>query len=360
MKGRMGPNPKKAKQEETGAAGGTEEMVGTQQKKQGGKTSAAGEGSSASSADPVNTPPPRIPFPAFPTSGTARDVVKWSKNCRKIGMILAKDPRNYLPTMRGPKDPYTRDAVQSPMDKEIVLSVAPSIVSVSSIGHDGVKIQQCSGIVIQQWEDKVKTRAIVATCSAVVCKRGKLLDPKPKLSIGLPDSTILEGELVFFNDHYDLALVEIQVPVPLLLPSIGSCPQYGMKVLALARDEESTLMARLGEVKYLEESNYLGRNYYVFLNGEIPEKGTGGPVVDYNGSVRGMAFSCSPYPAVLSISTIITCCKMWSNFGRIARPLHGLGVRTIQLLELSLHDRLRRDYGIDTGFIVDKVSYGSC
>lgn len=82
--------------------------------------------------------------------------------------------------------------------------------------------------------------------------------------------TTIEGELLFFSDYYDIALLEINVDFPLWRPSIGLSPYYGQEVFVLARDEKSSLMARHGDILWLEESNYLGRNYQMFLSCEVP------------------------------------------------------------------------------------------
>ncbi|GJN01492.1 hypothetical protein PR202_ga18763 [Eleusine coracana subsp. coracana] len=47
----------------------------------------------------------------------------------------------------------------------------------------------------------------------------------------------------------------------------------------------------------------------------LPKGGTGGPVIDHDGLFRGMAFNLSPEPAVLSISTIMTCFVMFRHSG---------------------------------------------
>ncbi|CAL5091127.1 unnamed protein product [Urochloa decumbens] len=348
-------------------AGATELVFGsntdtkdvTQQRKTASASPATvggGSNSSPAAVVPVSTVPPRLRYPSYPKSGKSKDVRKWSKECRRIGEILAKDPRNDLPTQRKPKDPDTDEAVQSRRDKAVVRKAARSIVSVSSTGHDGVKIQQCSGIIIRQWEDEEEKRVIIVTCSNIVGSMGRLLDPVPKLHVGLPKKTIVEGQLLFFNRHYDIALLEITVDFPLQCPSIGSVPSYGHEVFLLARDEESSLMVRQGEILWLEESNYLGRNYQMFLSCEVPEGGNGGPVIDHDGNVTGMAFQHSPDPAVISISTVVTCIEMWLKFRRIARPVHGLGLRTMDLLNVSLHEEIYDDYDIDSGYIVDVVS----
>jgi hypothetical protein len=44
------------------------------------------------------------------------------------------------------------------------------------------------------------------------------------------------------------------------------------------------------------------------------QAGNGGPVIDHDGIVTGMAFFGTPNYAVLSISTIMTCIEMWLKF----------------------------------------------
>jgi hypothetical protein len=84
----------------------------------------------------------------------------------------------------------------------------------------------------------------------------------------LPNNTITEGQLLFFNEHYDVALLEIssESDLPLQLPSFGSNPNYGQEVFVLARDEESNLMARHGSILWFDGLDGLERNYHMFLS----------------------------------------------------------------------------------------------
>uniref|UniRef100_A0A0A9DSG4 Uncharacterized protein n=1 Tax=Arundo donax TaxID=35708 RepID=A0A0A9DSG4_ARUDO len=112
---------------------------------------------------------------------------------------------------------------------------------------------------------------------------------------------------------------------PLQLPSFGSNPDYGQEVFVLARDEESYLMARHGTILWSEKPDHLGRNYHMFLSCELPKNGDGGSVIDHDGNLIGLAFAgFSDKPAILAISTILTCIEMWMKFSHIARPIHGL------------------------------------
>lgn len=288
-KGAIAPTPKKAKQEEAQAGQRAEESVVTQQQKdQHGETSAAtaGEGSSGSAA----APRPQYPrYPPYPRTGKVEDLRKWSKKCDKVNEMIKKvDDLDYsIPTLCAPKDPGTTRAVQSSKDKVVVLRAARSI---AYIMDDGKRLPRCTGIIIRQWSDAPgHHHAIIVTYSRVVCKDGRKLDPLPKLSVCLPDKTILDAELIYFNDHYDIALLDISLDFTLELPSIGRGAEYGQEVFVLARDAKASMRVRRGNIKWLEESDILGRDYYMFLSSDIPEGGNGGMVIDHNGELRGMA-----------------------------------------------------------------------
>lgn len=165
----------------------------------------------------------------------------------------------------------------------------------------------------------------------------------------LPDNTVIEGQLLFFNKHYDIALLEIssESDLPLQLPSFGSNPNYGQEVFVLARDEESNLMARHGSILWFDGLDFLQRNYHMFLSCNLPgviikipcsyrysffiaqftqwyllvQSGTGGPVIDHDGNFIGMAFeTIGPKSSILAISTILTCIEMWSRFRFVNSP----------------------------------------
>ncbi|CAN6212179.1 unnamed protein product [Urochloa humidicola] len=239
----------------------------------------------------------------------------------------------------------------------MILNASRSIVSVSSIMHDGKRLPPCTGIIIKRSDSSVHD-AIIVTCSRVVSKSGEKLHPLPKLTVGLADKeTVLDAELINYNYHYDIALLRVSPCFPLDIPSFGQGPEYGQEVFVLARDEELSLRVRRGEIQWLEESDIIRRDYYMFLSCEIPEGGSGGMVIDHNGKVRGMSFHCVQDPTVLSISTILTCVDMFMQFNRIARPILGFGIRTVALLDVELQEEIT-NFGIKNGFIVEMV-YGS-
>ncbi|CAL5029490.1 unnamed protein product [Urochloa decumbens] len=334
--GGQGPVPNKRIKIEAAAT----ELVGgsttdAEEKQQRETAAAAGEGSNAL---PVASTLKPQPLPA-------------STRRRRISKPAVKDPREYLPTVVKPEDPDTAQNVASSRDKALVRDVARSTVSVSSIALDGKVIEQQTGIVIG-WKETQKCARILTSSDIV-----DGLDPTCKLHIGLPNRTILEGQLLFFNKHYDIALLEIssESDLPLKLPTFGSNPKYGQDVFMLARGKDCNLIARHGTILWLDKPKYPERNYYMYL-----AYGTGGPVIDHDGNVTGMAFDFGdPNTSIIAISIIVTCIEMWMKFSRIARPVHGLRLRTVELLEVSLQEVISLDHNINNGYIVDKVSIGS-
>uniref|UniRef100_A0A0E0HYF1 PDZ domain-containing protein n=1 Tax=Oryza nivara TaxID=4536 RepID=A0A0E0HYF1_ORYNI len=311
---------------------------------------AEGQTSPGTTVSPFAPAPRRPQYPPFPEDGNVEDVRKWNDECHEVKRD--KD----IPIKTEPKDPYTTEAIQSSRDKVVVLQAARAIVSISHIMDDGQRRPQCTGIIIKQWSDDTgHHHATIVTYSRIVCEAGRKRDPLPKLSVCLPNKkTVLDAELIYFNDHYDIALLHINLEVTMELPSFGRGPEYGQEVFVLARDGEASLRARRGDIQWLEESDILGRDHYMFLSCDIPEGGNGGMVIDNDGVVRGMAIYCSPYPAVTSISTIVKCIDMFMQFNQVARPLFGIGVRTIALLDVQLQEDIS-DFGIKGGFLVDRV-----
>uniref|UniRef100_K3ZDD7 PDZ domain-containing protein n=1 Tax=Setaria italica TaxID=4555 RepID=K3ZDD7_SETIT len=265
-----------------------------------------------------------------------------------ISKPAARDPRDNLPTVVEPEDPETAESVASSRDKALVRDAARSTVSVSSIALDGKVIDQQTRIVIG-WKETKKCARIL-TSSDIVDGLG----PNIKLHIGLPNRTILEGQLLFFNKYYDIALLEIssESDLPLQLPSFGSNPNYGQEVFVLARGKDSNLMARHGRVLWFEDPKYLNRNYLMLLSCNTPNIRS---CPTYSRKRCSMALE----DHILAISTILTCIEMWMKFSRIARPEHGLSLRTVELLEVSLQAVISLDHNINNGYIVDKVSIGS-
>lgn len=53
----------------------------------------------------------------------------------------------------------------------------------------------------------------------------------------------------------------------------------------------------------------------------LMQNGTGGPVIDHDGSIVGMAFdNGGPNTSILGISIIVTCIEMWMKFRLFVNP----------------------------------------
>uniref|UniRef100_J3M472 Uncharacterized protein n=1 Tax=Oryza brachyantha TaxID=4533 RepID=J3M472_ORYBR len=232
------------------------------------------------------------------------------------------------------EDPRTAMDVVSIADKAIVRKAARSVVGIVSRVPDGKEIMQCSGIIVD-WNETSKLATIV-TCSAAVCYDGALVHPKPNLRILLPNNTNVEGQLLFFNARYNIALLEAMVDSPLEPANFGSCPNFGQKVFALARDHKASLFARHGSILFQEPPSFFVDKYWLSLSSEVALCGTGGPAIDEHGNVVGMTFGRLPYPDILSISILQTCIDMWRRHRFINNPSYYCIFVTILFIAIKL------------------------
>ncbi|CAM0148002.1 unnamed protein product [Urochloa decumbens] len=288
----------------------------------------AGESTCPDSAAADPSLPPLTPrYPLQPEGSDMDDFREWAQEYERVKKLNA--PLESLPTqIKRCKDPATRAAVVAPDDKRMLLRVADFVVSVSYRPTD------CDDIVSSE------------------------ADANRKVYIHwqyMPDSPI-EGKLLFVSRHYQIALLEIPVDVhsvmpQLEIPSFGSYPNHGQEVFTLARDKDLFLMARRGTIMRAQQG-LMFRSHDILVDYGLPDCGAGGPVVDRSGDVVGMSLHGSGISAVLSISTAISCIDMWTNFGRIARPLLEMRFKNVELLDEPSGSRLG-------GFIVDRVDVDS-
>ncbi|KAL6608283.1 hypothetical protein ACP70R_041346 [Stipagrostis hirtigluma subsp. patula] len=235
----------------------------------------------------------------------------------------------------------------------------PWLVHVSSTPLDGTKALRFSGTVIQ-WDNN---RAwILTSYRAVFCTIDeRLYDPKPKLAVHvpkaahLPNNGIFDADIFVVNRVYQFTVLTIKVEsmLEMEVPTHGRSPLYGDEVSALALDEKMSMMLRRGTITWLEE------DHFVFFSSKLRPCGIGGPLINHDGEVIGMACDDNRQPSVVGISIIQKCVEIWANFGRFARPRLGMCFRTVELLDLKRQFQLRSKYGIKNGFIVDEVVYQS-
>ncbi|KAL6909314.1 hypothetical protein ACP4OV_001595 [Aristida adscensionis] len=311
----------------------------------------------------VSSRPIPITYPEFPEGGSWKEIGKWHRATAVADKKAANDPISNPPILRetkgrGRETPPSSDEVISRRQREVIFRLSSSIVGISStrFGDDVVPTWEYTGIVIGPSESDEHAR--ILTSSDTVCNYlGKVFSHK--LLVRMPNKTVKDGELLFCDPYYDIAVLEISVDKPLRCPSFVSSPDYGDKVFILARDEDSALLTTSGSVMWHNES-FLGRNYYLYVSCVLPEATTFGFVIDRDGDVAGLAFFVGlSKTAVLPSSIIRTLIEMERNFRCIARPVHHLCFRAVQFLEFHKREEILYEHNIDNGYIVDEVRIGS-
>ncbi|TVU17392.1 hypothetical protein EJB05_33425, partial [Eragrostis curvula] len=254
------------------------------------------------------------------------------------------------------KDPETVSAVVVPEDKRKLLRVADAVVNVSYDRKNNPDLndlnQYMTGIIIA-W-DVTNKRARILTCN---CFEYTESGHKIYVRWQYMEDTVFESELLFISSHYMVAVLEItfsEMPVDLpseVIPSFGLIPKYGQDVFALARDKDLSLMVRHGTILCQQERIEELCQGYLFADYELPECGSGGPVVDHNGNVVGMSFSFEEQgtSVILPISTALLCVEMWTKFRRVTRPLLGIYFKNVELI-----NEISGDSTFD-GLVVDQV-----
>nr|XP_034602977.1 protease Do-like 1, chloroplastic isoform X2 [Setaria viridis] len=188
-------------------------------------------------------------------------------------------------------------------------------------------------------------------------------DSKRKIFVHWPykeDDGLIEAKLLFFSKFYQLSLLEVAfqgtlLDLPTQIPPFGlSPPEHGDEVFALGRDKDLSLVVRRGTISQGRPLHAL-RQGYLFVDYELPECNTGGPMVDHDGNVVGLSIPCDEgISVILPISTALSCLNMWTEFGRIARPLLGMSFRNVEVL-----DDLSGDIKFD-GLVVDEHGSMTC
>ncbi|XP_024314900.1 uncharacterized protein LOC100822218 isoform X2 [Brachypodium distachyon] len=303
---------------------------------------------------PSSRPLPRR-CPKFPDGGSMKEISEWNKACDRVYKLAVNDPVTHPPLLRETKDDFDTSSsstsdefyCSSSRHREMILGLARSIVSISSTENDGLPEWNFNGIIIGPSESDERAR--ILTSSETVC------DYEGKLN----HKVIKDGELLFFDHHYGLAVLEISVDMLLQCPPFVSSPDYGDDVFVLTRKEDSSLMTTAGKVLWHNEP-YFGRNHYLYLSCDLPERISGALVMDRDGNIAGITFDCpSPKTAVLPSFIIKKLIEMESNFRYMARPEHDLSLRAVQFLDISRKEEILYKHNIDSGYLVDQVKIKS-
>ncbi|KAM0871147.1 hypothetical protein ACQ4PT_039544 [Festuca glaucescens] len=245
-------------------------------------------------------------------------------------------------------------------ETESVLKYAESVLSLSAY-LDGKMINQCTGIVVEV--DAFRNSAIILTSTWLFCTKKPLDDwtkkeyaTEAKVNVHMLDDSTLECRLMFFSEHYEIAFFEISGDISLKTLSLECNVELGQDVFLLARDTNLNLIYKRDKVQLVDPCEHQ-QNHYQFLNGPIPQCGTGGGVLDAGGKIVGMLFYKLPLVAFIPSSLILKCSTMWQHFRQLARPQLGLKLRTLAFLDIPRIELMSRKFSISSGLIVGELEH---
>ncbi|CAM0957617.1 unnamed protein product [Alopecurus aequalis] len=244
-------------------------------------------------------------------------------------------------------------------ETEAVLKYAESFLSLSAY-LDGKLVNQCTGIVVGV--DASKNSATILTSAWIFCTKKPLDDwrnkdyaTEAKVNVHMLDDSTLECRLMFFSKHYEIAFFEITGAIQLQALSLESNVEFGQDVFLLARDTNLNLIYKRDKVQLVDPCEHQ-HNHYQFVNGPIPQCGSGGGVLDTSGNIAGMLFYKLPLVAFIPGSLILECLTMWQHFRQLARPQLGLKLRTLAFLDIPSIELMSRKFSISSGLIVKEIS----
>ncbi|CAM0949378.1 unnamed protein product [Alopecurus aequalis] len=239
----------------------------------------------------------------------------------------------------------------------------------SSVG--GKPLKRCSGFWID-WDAKNKTGIVVTNADLIRTKNshvniwlgGEEYDSHANVTVHLLDNTSAEGQLLYYQPHYDLAFVGVRVDQPVQLPSFHEEVKLAQEVLRLGRDNKLDLRITYGRAVYENPTTYerYHNMFFECAGGENDDKeyDNGGLVIDLDGNVVGMSNS-SERGTFIPSSILLKCAYLWKKYDYkyIPRPHLGMTFEAIKLLEPAHVDKIWRMYNIEDGLVVRKVSRGS-
>uniref|UniRef100_A0A8I7BBD0 PDZ domain-containing protein n=1 Tax=Hordeum vulgare subsp. vulgare TaxID=112509 RepID=A0A8I7BBD0_HORVV len=204
---------------------------------------------------------------------------------------------------------------ESESGREAVLRAADFVLALSSF-VDGKPLQRCSGILFE-WNDHLKTGVVLTTahlirsnCPSIDHWLGKdEYRPDAKVIVHFLDDTSAEGDLLYHQEHYDIAFFKTTSHVH------------------ASEDDDN-------------------------------EFDDGGPAVDFSANIVGM-INNSTSGSFIPTSILHQCFYFWKNHGRIPRLHLRLKLFAVKLLDLCHLERIRRKCKVDSGLVIEDVSSGS-
>ncbi|XP_044392503.1 uncharacterized protein [Triticum aestivum] len=285
-----------------------------------------------------------------------------------------------IPTLDYFKPPtrfHTAEVFAVRDSSEAALSAAKFLLGVSS-SLDGEPLRRCSGFWVD-WDEDKKTGLVLTTARLIRTKDspdsswsgGEEYAPRADVTVHLLNGTSAKGNLVYYQPHYDIAFLNVEVGQPIKLPSFREEDvKFAQDVFRLGRDDSLNLRITYARAEYKNPNMYRRYHNAHFRSpddhGDDNEYDNGGLVIDLNENVVGMVNLPKRFGSFIPSSILLNCLDSWKKYRCIARPHLGMMFQAIKLLEPAHVDMLWRMYNIDHGLIVQeecngflKVSKGS-
>ncbi|KAI4977772.1 hypothetical protein ZWY2020_014326 [Hordeum vulgare] len=248
---------------------------------------------------------------------------------------------------------------------EAVLRAANFVLALSSF-VDGKPLQRCSGILFE-WNDHLKTGVVLTTahlirsnCPSIDRWLGKdEYRPDAKVIVHFLDDTTAEGDLLYHQEHYDIAFFKVKVNQCPQLPLFVDIVKSGQEIFQLGRDEKLNLRMTYGRAHSMNPNMYERQHFMYMLREDYDnEFDDGGAAIDLSANIVGM-INNSTSGSFIPTSILHQCFYFWKNHGRIPRLHLKLKLYAVKLLDLSHLERIRRKCKVDSGLIIEEVSSGS-
>ncbi|KAI4988066.1 hypothetical protein ZWY2020_029696 [Hordeum vulgare] len=253
---------------------------------------------------------------------------------------------------------------------EAVLSAAKFLLGISS-SLDGEPLRRCSGFWVD-WDEEKKAGLVLTTAWLIrtkdapssVWSGGEEYAPHADVTVHLLNGTSAKGTLVYYQPHYDIAFLNVEVDQPIKLPTFREKDvKFAEDVFRLGRDNSLDLRITYARAEYRNPNMYRRYHNVHFRSpdghGDDNEYDNGGLVIDLKEKVVGMVNLPKRFGTFIPSSILLNCLDSWKKYRCIARPQLGMMFEAIKLLEPAHVDMLWRMYNIDYGLIVQEVSKGS-
>ncbi|CAO2165344.1 unnamed protein product [Urochloa humidicola] len=279
-------------------------------------------------------------------------------------VCLAKDWQIKFPDRRLKSEglDYREFLLVRPHATKIILKAAKFVVCLSSyIGNK--LLRQCSGFLIE-WDEDSKD-AMVLTSAHLICCETSLNEwtgehkyaPNVEVYVQLVNDDRIKGELMYYHKHYGFALIRVTLGRPAELARFGEEVNCAQSVYVLGRDENLNMQLSNGIVQYRGPSVY-EHHHYMYMDAVVLECTLGGPVIDENGDVMGMA-SLTANMGFIPCSVLLKCLHLWKAHKCVPRIQLGMKFAPIMFQDLIYIEKLSSLCNFEMGLIVIEMAGGS-